>query len=119
MGMGSASQEPYDNFSKSVADSESCNGVNINPDPSNYKIEKSHQRGTYLAVWIYYPNCTNFEGRKILVFRDVTLKQLLAQKLIDPHFSDSKQFHHPIARFIPNHEGWLMALAVCKMFECE
>lgn len=85
-----------------------------NPDPSNYKIVRSKQFKKYLAVMINYPNCTNYEGNKICVY-ECTLKQLLKQKKIDPHFSENKKFYSPIARFIPNENGWEMAENFCKI----
>ena len=80
-----------------------------NPDPSNYKILKwSLLFEPYLVIEIQYPDCTNYEGRKILVFK-TDLGTLLAQKQIDPHFSESKKFLSPIARFEPTASGWLNA----------
>ena len=80
-----------------------------NPDPSNYKIIQHVQHENNLVVMIQYPDCTNYEGKKILVFKNITIKDLLKQKLIDPHFSENKEFHSPIARFAPTDEGWSLA----------
>ncbi len=80
-----------------------------NPDPMNYKIEKVHEDGAFLIIKINYPDCTNFEGNKILVFRDTTLVDLVNQKYIDPHFFQDANIKSPIARFIPTDEGWQMA----------
>ena len=77
-----------------------------NPRPDNYKIIKSTASGRYLIVEIQYLDCTNYEGKKILVFKDCSMAQLKDQKLIDPHFSEDKSFHSPIARFEPTNEGW-------------
>ena len=87
-----------------------------NPDPSHYQLVKAEEQPGYLIVMIRYPNCTNYEGNKILVFKDLTLIQLVNQKLIDPHFfpNDAK-FKSPIARFVPTQEGWDMAVAFIKM----
>ena len=81
-----------------------------NPDPSNYLLVKAEELPGYLIVMIKYPDCTNYEGAKILVFRGVTLVQLVNQKLIDPHFFINPDFESPIARFVPTVEGWEMAL---------
>jgi hypothetical protein len=81
-----------------------------NPDPANYKIIKSEQRGRFLVLMIHYPDCTNYEGKKILVFRDVTPLDLLNQKIIDPHFFKSSNVKSPVARFEPTDDGWGMAL---------
>ena len=83
-----------------------------NPDPKNYVIEKLQMIGDYLVVEITYPDCTNYEGRKILVYENVTAKQLRKQKSIDPHFASNKRFHSPIARFEPTEYGWELARKV-------
>lgn len=87
-----------------------------NPDPSNYQLVRAEEGlGKYLIVMIKYPDCKNYEGNKILVFKDVTLIELVNQKLIDPHFfpGDDKR-KSPIARFVPTEEGWQMALVFVK-----
>lgn len=80
-----------------------------NPDPAKYNILAAEEADDYLIVKIHYPNCTNFEGNKILVFKGTTLLTLVNQKLIDPHFFKDKKYAAPIARFIPTDEGWKMA----------
>lgn len=51
---------------------------------------------------IQYSNCTNYEGRKILVLK-VTMLELLQMKWIDPHFIENGPL---LARFVPTEEGW-------------
>lgn len=80
-----------------------------NPDPGNYKVILVEEHGNYLIVKLNYPNCTNFEGNKILVFSGVKLIDLMNQRLIDPHFFQDKKFASPVARFIPTPEGLNMA----------
>jgi hypothetical protein len=41
---------------------------NPNPDPKNFKIIKTQQIGESLILMVNYPNCTNFEGDKILFY---------------------------------------------------
>ena len=79
-----------------------------NPDPSNYSIIDSWTHKNYLLVKITYPDCKNYEGTKILLYHNVTLKKLKGQKLIDPHFSENTKYYSPIARFVPTKLGWLM-----------
>lgn len=86
-----------------------------NPNPLNYEIIKTFERVTgrrtnYLLVDIKYPNCTNYEGRKLLLYQNVSLCQLKLQKQIDPHFCESMDYFSPIARFEPTKEGWEMAI---------
>ncbi len=86
-----------------------------NPDPNNYQLIKAEEYNGYLVVIIKYPDCTNYEGQKILVFKGITLLQLVNQKLIDPHFfPGDKKYTSPIARFVPTEEGWNMAVALVK-----
>lgn len=63
-------------------------------------------------VQLNYPDCTNYEGNKILLFKGVTLVELINQKYIDPHFFQSKEVRSPVARFVPTDEGWNMALSL-------
>jgi hypothetical protein len=81
-----------------------------NPNPSRYRIIKHKALGGNLLVKIKYLDCTNYEGNKILLYKNTTLKQLKKQKYIDPHFSKSKKFRSPFARFEPTKSGWLAGL---------
>lgn len=81
-----------------------------NPDPTNYQIIKAEEVNGYLIVKIKYPNCTNYEGEKILVYKNMTLIKLVNQKVIDPHFFNDKTFASPVARFVPTQEGWEMSV---------
>jgi len=80
-----------------------------NPNPSNYKILRNKKVMNFLILDIKYHDCTNYEGNKILVFENCTLVELQEQKYIDPHFSENKKYHSPIARFEPTERGWRMA----------
>ena len=85
-----------------------------NPDPTKYKILQNIQVGNHLVIKINYPDCKNYEGNKILVFENCTLEDLKNQKIIDPHFSDNKNFKSPIARFEPTGRGWTWACNFVK-----
>jgi hypothetical protein len=94
-------------FSKSSFDS----GINdsIIPDPNKYDVLDSYEYNGHLAIKIKYLGVSNYEGVKILVYRDANLSDLLGQNSIDPHFSDNKKFRSPFARFEPTDLGWLYA----------
>ena len=81
-----------------------------NPDPKNYKIVDVFEKRPYLLIRIKYPDCHNYEGMKILLYKDVTLVQLERQKQIDPHFSQNSNYHSPLARFEPTDIGWKTGL---------
>ncbi len=89
------------------------------PSPYNFKIIESLQTGSYLVVRVQYPNCTTFEGHKILVFEGIDIDALIKQNCIDPHFSESKKIKHPIARFEPNASGWSNAVKLTFMLNSE
>jgi hypothetical protein len=86
-----------------------------NPDPSNYEIMASVQSDTYLLILIRYPDCKNYEGRKVLLYKGATVAKLKAQKLIDPHFSDNPKFLSPLARFAPTEEGWEAGMTLMRV----
>lgn len=100
-------------FSKSSYDTKIVEKVvyktRPNPDPTNYVVIRYLEDMGYLILEIQYPDCTNYEGKKILLYKNCTMKQLLKQKSIDPHFSENTNFHSPIARFEPTELGWQMA----------
>lgn len=89
-----------------------------NPDPHNYKIMESVSVNNFLIVKIKYPNCTNYEGKKILVYRNCTLHDLTTQSGgIDPHFCNKGYPISPIARFEPTEEGYRMALSFARNYK--
>ncbi len=93
----------------------SCEAVSTplpNPDPKSFRIVNTRSVGRYCIAEIEYHGCTNFEGRKILVFRDIKAEHLKNFREIDPHFSESGI--SPIARFVPSKEGWNMAVTLCQ-----
>ena len=85
-----------------------------NPDPFNWILEKSEKIGDYLIVLVVYPDCTNYEGRKIMLYEGATVKDLRSQRSLDPHFSSNKEYFTPIARFEPTEFGWEMATKLAK-----
>jgi hypothetical protein len=90
-----------------------------NPRPDNYKILHHEAVKNFLIIEIQYLDCTNYEGRKILLFENCTITDLEKQKLIDPHFSESKKFFSPIARFEPTERGWNCAIIFSRLFAIE
>jgi len=101
-------------LSSSSFDSES-NCVNQNPDPNNYTIIESFEDNGYLLIKIKYLDCTNYEGNKVLLFKNCTLDELINQKTIDPHFSENNEYKSPIARFTPTENGWNNALLLISL----
>jgi hypothetical protein len=79
------------------------------PIVREYRILTAFYCGNYLVLEIQYRGCTNYEGRKILVFKNTNVEQLKKQGSIDPHFGETKNYIWPIARFEPTEKGWNMA----------
>jgi hypothetical protein len=91
--------------------------TSANPDPSKYRLVKKEQRHGHLIVELHYDGCTNFEGHKLLVFKNTTWEKLLLRNRdrIDPHFNHSRKYQYPVARFVPNATGWKLARATAAI----
>lgn len=89
-----------------------------NPNPRNFKVVRSEQIFECLVVEVLYPDCTNYEGRKIMVYANTTLDKMLKKNgnVLDPHFCENKDFVSPIARFEPTERGWKLARALAKHY---
>lgn len=93
---------------------------NISIDNTNvvyidrFKIMATHQEGKNIAVLIKYPDNTNYNGNKIVIFKNKTKEQVLKMKEIDPHFLPDNNI---IARFEPTNEGWSMAIKFLNMIK--
>lgn len=109
-------------FSSSSLDSNNESNTNktvvSNPDPKKYRILREKRINDFLILKINYPESTNYEGNKILVFKNCTILDLVQQEQgIDPHFSDNEKLISPIARFKPDDEGWKMAVFFAENFK--
>jgi len=74
-----------------------------NPDPYNFNIEKMMYTNGFTILIVNYPNCTNYEGQKILVYKGNVMNKLKDTNFLDPHFMENDI--SPIARFTPSDEG--------------
>jgi len=86
-----------------------------NPNPYRFNIERTQtfEHNDAIVAEITYPDCTNFEGKKILVFKNAKdfYKCVKVSKL-DPHFIENTT--SPIARFEPTNKGWEYAVNFAK-----
>lgn len=89
-----------------------CDKVLPNPDPTNFKIIVVAQIGRNLVAKIKYPDCTNYEGQKICVYKSVSATEFCNLNTVDPHFTEGR--YSPFARFKPTKEGWAAALKLAK-----
>jgi len=89
-----------------------------NPDPKKFKIVDNCSIGDFLILEVQYPDCTNYEGRKLLVYEASSEFVLLEQNkgTLDPHFSNNPDFYSPIARFEPTPRGWKMAKCFVRAY---
>jgi hypothetical protein len=76
----------------------STNYNSKNPNPNRFYILKEYTNGQYTALIVRYPDCTNYEGLKILVIKDYKESFTL-----DPHFTETGNI---VARFRPENDGW-------------
>lgn len=81
-----------------------------NPDPRNFKIVRSFSVDRNVILWVTYPDCTNYEGNKILFFHNCFVIEIENQKILDPHFSENPDYISPFARFEPTEAGWHAAI---------
>jgi len=88
------------------------------PDPDKYEILEVEEIGPILIMKVRYPTCVkcSYNGTKILVYKGVSLKDVVKWRRIDPHFSDPKDKRRineapsPESRFPASPEGWKHAL---------
>ena len=93
-------------------------GTTDTPDSERFEIEDFYEEDGYLVLMATYPNCKNcnYEGKKVMVFKDVTVRDVLKWKKIDPHFGDqndkrsAREAPSPIARFPGWQPGWVDAI---------
>lgn len=88
-----------------------------NPDPGNYRLVQERRLGRYVVVEVQYPDATNYEGRKIMIFKARNFAAVVMRNngLVDPHFSENPDYLSPIARFEPTPTGWRNAVALAGM----
>ena len=74
-----------------------------NPNPKNFKILNITQIKKNVLLVVQYPDCINYEGKKIMVYYNVKKSEILKLKSLDPHFCDN--CISPFARFEPTEKG--------------
>ena len=80
-----------------------------NPVAHRFKVLRRQRVRQALVALVQYPDCTNFEGTKILVYDDYrSFERLKASGNLDPHFMVDES--SLVARFRPGEEGWQLAL---------
>lgn len=77
------------------------------PNALRFKIIKTLASPNYLLATIKYPDATNFEGLKVLLFKGMSEEELVGMRKIDPHFLLEEP--RLIARFRPDSTGVKLA----------
>lgn len=75
----------------------------VNPNPYVFFVKKCYTANGLFVSLVYYPNCTTFEGNKILI----TNYDIRNQTKLDPHFYSGSGL---VARFEPTDTGWEAAV---------
>ncbi len=83
-----------------------CPSCSKQPDPANFTVVRSVQGNRHMLLEVMYPNCSNYEGRKILLVRSGLATEKIGRKRLNPHFSKDGPV---LARFEPTPEGWALA----------
>ena len=83
-----------------------------NPVATNFRLIQQLRIGPFVLVEVQYPDATNYEGRKIMLFQALSFEAVVAKNggEVDPHFSASPDMLSPIARFEPTPSGWAMGM---------
>lgn len=96
------------------------------PDAERFEVVQAEQIGSHLVLEVLYPSCEKcaYEGRKVLVYFDVSATDALRWRRIDPHFRASERFEgdaaakreapSPAARFPASEDGWNDATAYVR-----
>lgn len=74
-----------------------------NPNPHNYIVENGFNVNNHCVLIIRYPDADNYEGRKILVYKNMSRMDVIKHSKIDPHFAETGL--SPFARFEPTSDG--------------
>ena len=77
------------------------------PNPELFIINEMKINGEYILASINYKNCVNFESEKIILFKEMTERELYDQIEIDPHFLENNKV---LARFRPDKQGKELAI---------
>lgn len=83
------------------------------PNPGRFEIERLDDMGSWTMIMVRYLDATNYEGRKILVYRHPA-GVVRSQTNLDPHFCDQPGCISPFARFEPTEDGWLAGYLLVK-----
>jgi hypothetical protein len=85
-----------------------------NPVPWRFTLHRVEEFGNCVVVVVEYPDAKNYEGKKVLVYRNTTAHQIQKTRVLDPHFSEKGLT--PFARFAPTKEGIECAIQMARLW---
>jgi len=86
------------------------------PNPTRFRILRTKQVGTTVIAEVQYPDCTNYEGKKVILWEDTNEAALMRRTTLDPHFAEQDG---PVARLEPTERGWRLATALAHILDQE
>ncbi len=94
------------------------------PQSEEFQPQRIEIVGPHLVMEVLYPSCARcaYEGKKVMVFLNVTTLQAILWRKMDPHFADPKKAARrgpneappPAARFPASKEGWQDAIEYAR-----
>jgi len=92
------------------------------PNPDEFEMIELEQVGAHLVAMVQYSSCTkcSFDAKKVMVFFDTRVKDVVFWRRIDPHFQegsdapDRKTAPPPRARFPADDAGWQDAIEYAR-----
>ena len=85
------------------------------PQAHRFSIVEMDQVEKNVVALISYPDATEYEGVKLLVYRHTSVEAVWTSLKLDPHFLESSPFPTPFARFEPTSEGLEAAFALAAV----
>lgn len=76
------------------------------PNPTRFIIKYLEPHGDFLIAIVEYPDCLNYEGKKIIVFQGLIEEEINKLKWLDPHFTEDSKI---VARLVPTVQGLKLA----------
>lgn len=87
------------------------------PQPHRFAIDRAVAIGHCVVAAVTYKDATEFNGLKVLVYRNVSLTQLRNASKLDPHFLEHSLWPKPFARFEPTEEGFTAAVELATILQ--
>ena len=82
-----------------------------NPNPKRFSIVSVTFYSNAYVLLVNYPDCTTYEGNKLIVFRG-KFPGVENIQWLDPHFF--RDHKSPVARFRPDEEGRYLAAIIAR-----